>query len=410
MIALHLPEPLLWALRWLLLLGPLGLVMVMVRWRRIGRRGRIGGLFAFLYGLGMIQVTHALALEMGWWHYGWDILMLNGMPADILIGGAILFGPGLYFAFPGTRPLWLVLPIAVLAHGTVFRSLEPLVTAGPGWWIGVPLVFATAHVPAIYLARWTERDTHLPLRVALLALLFAGLAFVILPALIMQAMGGAWDLGGKSLLAWALVVPPMAVSWLIGLSGVQMLALQGQGTAIPLDPTRRLVTTGIYAYLCNPMQLSAALSWILLGAFLHNGWIAAASVMAWVFVQGMVRWHHRNDLAQRFPAGWTAYRLAVGEWLPRWHPHAPEPGLLVHDAASPWQGRFARLLAARTPALRTAPGRAPYYSNPADLRSFEGLAALCMALTQVNFALALVGHAGLMVALPLAAARRALVA
>jgi hypothetical protein len=81
--------------------------------------------------------------------------MLNALPADIIIGGAVLFGPGLYFSFPNTRPLMICLPIIIGLHGTIFSSLQPLVFAGPNWFIGVLFVFGTAHLPAIYLAKWT---------------------------------------------------------------------------------------------------------------------------------------------------------------------------------------------------------------------------------------------------------------
>lgn len=114
-------------------------------------------------------------------------------------------------------------------------------------------------------------------------------------------MGGGWTITGLPAWRWAGLFIGLSISSVIGLSAVQMLAVQGLGTAIPLDPTRRLVTTGIYSYIRNPMQLSAALSWVVLGAFLDNIWIAAAAVMAWIFAEGIVRWHHRNDLQHRFP-------------------------------------------------------------------------------------------------------------
>jgi len=156
MIAIHLPEPLLWALRWLLFLGPLGAMLVMARAHMAQERKLVGALFAFLYGFAMIFTTHQIAMMMGWWHYGGNVLMVMDMPADIWIGGALLFGPVMYFAFPTVRPLFLVLPIIIGLHGTIFSSLRPLVEAGPGWFPG--LVLAFAHIPAIYLARWTVLD------------------------------------------------------------------------------------------------------------------------------------------------------------------------------------------------------------------------------------------------------------
>lgn len=383
MIDLLLPEPLMLALRWALLLGPVGLVVAMIRYRDLSARAQMGGLFAFLYGVPMIFVTHSIAIHLGWWRYGWDALMINNIPADILIGGAVLFGPGLYFAFPNTRPLMICLPIIIGLHGTIFSSLEPLVFAGPQWFWGVVFVFLVAHLPAIYLAKWTEQDKHLPLRCALLAIMTGGMIFAIVPSLVMQAMGGNWELLDRP--AWALLVTIIVLGLVsaIGLSANQSLCLQGNGTPIPLDPTKRLVTTGIYAYVSNPMQLSAALGFLVLGMFLLNVWIMAAALMAWVFVQGMVRWHHRHDLLKRFPEGWPEYKANVSEWAPRWKPWIKDEARL-HLGAH--QTVLRRILASAE-GLRVLETAGPArYENPAHLSDFRGLPAVLAALMHVNFA------------------------
>ena len=396
MIGLSLPEPLMLALRWALFLGPMVLVLIMVRLRELSERAQVGGLFAFLYGTGIIFITHSIALEVNWWSYGWDALMLNGIPADILIGSAVLFGPGLYFAFPNTRPLMICLPIVIGLHGMVFSSLEPLVFAGPNWFLGVVFVFVTAHIPAIYLAKWTEADIHLPARCALLAIMTGTMMFAVLPSLIMQAMGGEWALFDRPLSSSILTFSVLVVVSLIGLAANQMLCLQGDGTPIPLDPTKRLVRTGIYAYVSNPMQLSAALGWLVLGAYLQNLWVMAAAVMAWIFVQGMVRWHHRHDLLKRFPEGWPEYKANVPEWQPRWRPWAAAIGHLRLD---PRQKALGALLKRATSLQVSYAEGTARYTNPAEARGFEGAAACLMAHTHINFAWMLFAHAGLIAVL-----------
>ncbi len=371
------------ALRWALLLGPLGLVVAMVKVRKLPARAQLGGLFAFLFGVAMVFVTHSIAIQMGWWHYGWDALMLNEIPADILIGGAVLFGPGLYFSFPTTKPLMICLPIIIGLHGTIFSSLEPLVFAGPRWFLGVVFVFLVAHLPAIYLAKWTEEDRNLPMRCALLAIMTGGMIFAIVPSLVMQAMGGVWDIIDRPVWAISLAVVTLGVVSAIGVSANQSLCLQGDGTPIPLDPTKRLVTTGIYAYVSNPMQLSAALVFLVLGVFLMNIWIMAAAVMAWIFVQGMVRWHHRHDLLKRFPEGWPEYKENVREWRPRWKPWTKEMAVLELNA----RRSVLRKILSQAMGLDVRETSGPTtYENQQNLRNFQGLSAVLVALTHVNFA------------------------
>ncbi|MDC0116107.1 hypothetical protein OAH97_01360 [Octadecabacter sp.] len=398
MINFLLPEPLMLALRWALLLGPIGLVLVLIKVRQITPRAQIGGLFAFLYGVPMVFVTHSMALHFGWWRYGWDALMVNGIPADILIGGAVLFGPGLYFAFPNTRPLMICLPIVIGLHGTVFSSLEPLVYAGPYWFWGVAFVFLVAHLPAIYLAKWTAEDRNLPLRCALLAIMTGGMIFAIVPSLIMQAMGGSWDLLQRPI---SVVVVTLVASGLvstIGLSANQSLCLQGNGTPVPLDPTKRLVTTGIYAYVSNPMQLSAALAFLVLGLFLMNIWIMAAALMAWIFVQGMVRWHHRHDLLKRFPTGWPDYKENVPEWVPRWTPWIRTEATV---RLRPDQAVLRKILThAKGLQVQDTTGSATY-ENTENLIDFRGPSAVLVALTHVNFAWMILAAALLLVLLPI---------
>lgn len=407
MIALELPVPVLWALRWALFLGPLAACAILVRRDGHDRRTLVGCLFAFLYGLGLIFGTHILAAAMGWWRYGGQTLMLQGIPADIWIGGALLFGPVLFLAFPRANPLWLLPPIVAGLHGLFFLSLPPLVHPGPGWFPGVVTVFATAHLPALALARWTAQDRRLPERAALLALGYGFLAFGVLPCLILRAMGGEWDLAGRPPLLTAFCLVLLAPLFVLGLSAVQLFVMYGEGTPIPLDPTQRLVRTGVFAYVTNPMQLSTAASWVVMGLALGSPWIAAAALMAWVFVLGMVRWHHRHDLLVRFPQGWPEYRAHVPEWRPRWRPWIPEAARLTLDPARPLHRRLQAWLARREAvglSLEPLPGARLVYDD--GLVRLNGPLAALKCLEHVHFAWALVGAAGLLVGWPLAGLRR----
>jgi protein-S-isoprenylcysteine O-methyltransferase Ste14 len=403
MISLDLPVPFLWALRWLLFLGPLAAVLYLGLQVRRNRRAMVGCLFAFLYGLGLIFVSHSLAIAVGWWHYGGTSVMLSGIPADIWIGGAILFGPVLYLAFPSTSPFWLVLPIIVLLHGTIFSSLQPLVFAGNNWFLGVVLVFAVAHISAIYLARWTANDQNLAYRATLLAIGYGFLAFAVLPALVMLAMGEDLQLASRPVWVLLACTPPIGVFLIIGLSAVQLFVVHGKGTPIPLDPTKNLVRTGLFAYLVNPMQLASAAIWILMGIALGSIWVASCAVMAWVFVVGMVRWHQRHDRLKRLPKGWAEYRANGPEWIPRWRPWLPQASKLIFDPDNSKHKRFIRWLTRHDPvglAEMPAANSSLTYVDGSDGSPFTGSAAAAKAMNHVSFAWAVLGAAVLLVALP----------
>jgi len=393
------PPAVLFLLRHALFLGPLAAVVLMMLWRRNEKRMIVGALFSFLYGLPLLFIDHVLTIHFGYWRYGGSALKILGFPADIWFAGALL-GPALFLALPKTPP-WLLAALLVGLNGLALPALTPFVTPGPNWFLAVIFVWATTHLPALYLARWTYRNEYLPRRAFLLAIAFGGMAFFLVPTVIMHAMGGDWAiLGQRSAPALTLAGLCLAAIAVLGLSGVQMFVLYGAGTPIPLDPTKRLVREGIYAYVCNPMQLSTALAFSVLGLALGNVWVSLAAVMVVVFVLGMVRWHHRNDLAVRFPTGWTVYRSNVPEWLPRWRPWVPEPATLTYDAAVFWQRYAVAALRSFGPvglSIETRPGRLAY----ADARAFSGVAALAQAMSHCNVTVALIGAAMLLLLLPL---------
>jgi protein-S-isoprenylcysteine O-methyltransferase Ste14 len=119
-----------------------------------------------------------------------------------------------------------------------------------------------------------------------------------------------------------------------GVSAVIEFAERGLGTPIPYDPPKRLVTSGIYRYCANPMQLSCALVMLVLAGLLHNGWLLLAAVVSIIYSAGIAEWDEGEDLASRFGLEWRHYRSQVRSWLPRWRPFHSGPPARLYIAAS----------------------------------------------------------------------------
>src|SRR5262249_45070837 len=93
------------------------------------------------------------------------------------------------------------------------------------------------------------------------------------------------------------------------------------------------VTSGVYAYIANPMQLSGVALLVVLGLALQNIWVVAAGVTAHIYSLGLAGWDEGEDLRRRFGDDWTTYRRAVRRWVPRVRPWRPPDGAPPRAAA-----------------------------------------------------------------------------
>lgn len=307
-------------------------------------------------------------------------------------------------------------------------SSRMLGAAVPAWLVGEVVGIVLVLVPAMLLFRWTENDTNLPLRAGGQVMLAALVFLYLIPELVfgLGPRSARWGpLNESSRLArelWAQVLLLLAVP---GISAVQEFAARGGGTPLPYDPPRRLVTSGIYRYCANPMQLSCAVVMLAEALILRNLWLAAGAVMSAIYSAGLAHWDEDVDLERRFGAGsprgesirssgavgqevsWSRYRAAVPAWRVRWQPFTGEPAATLYVAASCKACRGVRaFLEQRAPAglvfcdaesLPSGSIRRLRYV-PAGGQAESGVRAFARALEHVNFGWA---FCGMLLRLPL---------
>jgi protein-S-isoprenylcysteine O-methyltransferase Ste14 len=219
--------------------------------------------------------------------------------------------------------------IAMPVCGAVVRLSER-------WLEGEAVAVVVVLLPAVAIARWTAEDTHLRMRAAL-QVATAGMLFLLLvPEL---AFGLRPGQGWAPLFAAAgwrreLELQAILLLALPGLSAVMEFAERGLGTPIPYDPPKRLVTSGVYRYCANPMQLSCSVVMLAWAGALRNGWLALAGLLSAIYSAGIAAWDEGTDLRERFGADWVLYRSKVRNWRVRWRPYCA--------------GKPARLYIART--------------------------------------------------------------
>ncbi|MCX6992159.1 MAG: isoprenylcysteine carboxylmethyltransferase family protein [Kiritimatiellaeota bacterium] len=118
---------------------------------------------------------------------------------------------------------------------------------------------------------------------------------------------------------WLIAAPLLAVGlWLWAWSFLYFL--KARGTPVPFNPPPRLVTTGPYAYVRNPMLAGVFL--LLQGCGLACNSMALTCFFGPLFVLIMLlelKWIEEPELEKRLGAIYTDYRRHVPMFIPRIH-------------------------------------------------------------------------------------------
>ena len=385
-------------LRFLGLLWPAGILVPLILWQPPSARLAGAALIATLWNTATLLAVHLAAARAGWWTHTAQGGLLLGMPADLLIGWALLWGAVPVLGLPKT-PLWQCALLALGFDLLVMPACSPVLQLGDHWLLGEAAAIGFALLPGLILGRSIAQRTHLRTRSVLLFVGFVGVLFFILPSLILEQSGSSWK--------HALSLPPTAtavffqITFLLtapGLSAVQEFCLRGGGTPLPFDPPARLVTSGPYAYIANPMQASTLLGLLLFGWWTASPWVAAAAVIALLTGAGMMGWHEDQELHTRFGGAWTAYRSHVRNWLPRWRPHVATPATLYFAETCTPCSQLARWITGRAPtglALAVAENHPTHklrrltYQTPGCTE--QGVAAFARALEHLHLGWAWIG-------------------
>jgi protein-S-isoprenylcysteine O-methyltransferase Ste14 len=109
---------------------------------------------------------------------------------------------------------------------------------------------------------------------------------------------------------------------------------KADGTPVPVASPPRLVVSGFYRYVRNPIYVGFLA--ILAGEVLLFGspGLLEYAAVAWGVGAAAVRFYEQPTLTRKFGAEYQDYRRAVRAWVPRLHPWTPgEPtGPAENDA------------------------------------------------------------------------------
>ncbi|MEI6234396.1 MAG: isoprenylcysteine carboxylmethyltransferase family protein [Planctomycetota bacterium] len=245
--------------------------------------------------------------------------MLWGVPFDVQLAWAILWGTGLCIAWRSVHGVWksvllcavvfgtLGLDFAALKSGAVFMPLTPV------WWAWDAGALIVIMLGTLGFYQLILEHRALYLRAIVYGVAYAFIFYLLLPALILTFSRSQSEIT-------AILQPPFLIALIVcsipGVIAAVQFALEGDGSPVPMDPTRKLVTTGCYAYVRNPMQLSglaAAVVW----ALAAGSWVLWFYVVDLAILLQLTKAYEDHELTERFGEEFERYRNAVRMWIPR---------------------------------------------------------------------------------------------
>jgi protein-S-isoprenylcysteine O-methyltransferase Ste14 len=108
-----------------------------------------------------------------------------------------------------------------------------------------------------------------------------------------------------------------AVGASVALWCIAIFALVGRGTPAPFDPPRRVVSTGPYRHVRNPMYLGAAMALCGGALFYESGALLGYATGFLLLMHAFVVVYEEPALTAAFGDDYKAYCRQVRRWWPR---------------------------------------------------------------------------------------------
>ena len=109
---------------------------------------------------------------------------------------------------------------------------------------------------------------------------------------------------------------PVAFGVGLYVASARAFVRHGRGTPAPFDPPRRLVTSGPYARLRNPIYVAVLAVLAGEAVLARSGGLLLYAIVLGGALHLRVVWREEPGLERQFGDGWHAYSAKVPRWIP----------------------------------------------------------------------------------------------
>lgn len=142
-----------------------------------------------------------------------------------------------------------------------------------------------------------------------------GITLVLFPWLILKAFGESFipQVGPSLFIGIAIMV----LFSFLGISSAYTMVKIGNGTPLPIDQTTRLVVSGPYRYVRNPMAIAGIGQGIAVSIIYTSVPIFTYTILGALLWQLVVRPIEEKNMEKRFGDEYEDYRKRVSCWIPK---------------------------------------------------------------------------------------------
>jgi protein-S-isoprenylcysteine O-methyltransferase Ste14 len=154
--------------------------------------------------------------------------------------------------------------------------------------------------------------------VSILFVVFGGPGFVLVyfPYWITHFQLPAAEPLWRMLIAFALMLAGLAPLF----TSIARFIFEGRGTLVPAVPTERLVVTGLYRFVRNPMYVGVLTTLAGETVLFEKVQIVEYTLVVGLLIYLFVLFYEEPTLLRRYPDDFPRYKRNVPRWLPRLTP------------------------------------------------------------------------------------------
>lgn len=307
-----------------LILGCFGFLIVILIFKKQNKRLNLALFYSILWTTISLGILNYICVHYNLWQFAAKEVSLIAMPLDIYFIWVICWSVIPVYFFKGKYILILCLlflwiDIICMPYLGKVQILE----LESNWLIGEFLLIALVFVPGYLWAKFSLNDKQLAWRIRFQVISMGLIILLAIPFLLFAYQNKPFVLKSNPIITQIIFI--IALPSLIAVKDLYSI---GNGSPFPLDPTKKLVQIGVYAYIKNPIQWSFTLLFIPLAIFYNEPLLLIGLVTSIAYTIGVSNPQENTDMTKRFGDLWINYSQNVPNWRFLWKPIAIPEGTI----------------------------------------------------------------------------------